>query len=78
MGFARVGLTICFDLRFPNMFQSLRYHPLLEADIILVPSAFTVKTGEAHWKTLLRARAIESQSMVIAAAQSGAKRGFDS
>lgn len=74
MGFARVGLTICFDLRFPNMFQMLRHHHLLEADIILVPSAFTVKTGEAHWRTLLRARAIENQVMIIAAAQSGAMR----
>lgn len=73
MGFAKVGLTVCFDLRFPKLFQVLRdgseSHP--PADIILVPSAFTVPTGKAHWEVLLRARAIETQCMIIAAAQSG-------
>lgn len=69
MGFAKVGLTVCFDLRFPKLFQSLRYD--YDADIILVPSAFTVPTGRAHWEVLLRARAIETQCMIVAAAQSG-------
>ena len=73
MGFANVGLTTCFDLRFPNLFQSLRYGSQTRpcADIILVPSAFTVPTGQAHWEVLLRARAIETQCMIVAAAQSG-------
>jgi len=71
MGFARVGLSICFDIRFPLMFEQLRHRQDLRADIILVPSAFTVKTGHAHWEILLRARAIETQCMLVAAAQSG-------
>ena len=75
MGFARVGLAICFDLRFPQMLQSLRYAPDLSADIVLMPSAFTVKTGKAHWRTLIRARAIENQVMMVAAAQSGESTG---
>ena len=64
----RVGMTICFDLRFPEI--SLALHRQ-KADIITYPSAFTVPTGHAHWKTLQRARAIETQAYVIAAAQSG-------
>jgi len=67
-GFAKIGLTICYDLRFPEMYTKLRD---AGAEIILVPSAFTVKTGEAHWEVLLRSRAIETQCMVIAAAQVG-------
>ncbi|OAX85341.1 hypothetical protein ACJ72_00270 [Emergomyces africanus] len=64
-----VGLSICFDLRFPEISLSLKRQG---AQIITYPSAFTVPTGQAHWETLLRARAIETQSYVIAAAQSGA------
>ena len=65
-----VGLSICYDLRFPALYEALR-RPPNGADIILVPAAFTVPTGEAHWEVLLRARAIESQCYIIAAAQSG-------
>ena len=64
-----VGLMICFDLRFPALSARIRD---LGAQIITYPSAFTVPTGMAHWETLLRARAIETQSYVIAAAQVGA------
>jgi predicted amidohydrolase len=65
----KVGLLICFDLRFPEPALALRHRG---AHIITYPSAFTVPTGKAHWETLLRARAIETQSYVVAAAQSGA------
>ncbi|KAL1973446.1 hypothetical protein VTN31DRAFT_6081 [Thermomyces dupontii] len=64
----RVGLAVCFDLRFPEISLALRRQ---NAQIITFPSAFTVPTGTAHWETLLRARAIETQSYVIAAAQAG-------
>ena len=65
----KVGAMICFDLRFPEISLALnRQH----AEILLYPSAFTVPTGKAHWLPLLRARAIECQSYVIAAAQVGA------
>jgi predicted amidohydrolase len=64
----KVGLMICFDLRFPEMALSLRRQG---ARILTYPSAFTVPTGRAHWETLLRARAIETQSYVVAAAQAG-------
>ncbi|CAI7630704.1 unnamed protein product [Penicillium bialowiezense] len=64
----RVGLSICFDLRFPEISLALRRQ---NAEIITYPSAFTVPTGKAHWESLLRARAIETQSYVIAAAQAG-------
>ncbi|RAH45221.1 carbon-nitrogen hydrolase family protein [Aspergillus brunneoviolaceus CBS 621.78] len=64
----RVGLSICFDLRFPELSLALRRQ---DAQIIAYPSAFTVPTGRAHWETLLRARAIETQSYVVAAAQAG-------
>lgn len=63
-----VGLTICYDLRFPHLFRDL---VKAGAGIIFVPSAFTVPTGKAHWETLLRARAIENGSFVVAAAQCG-------
>ncbi|MCJ1252516.1 Carbon-nitrogen hydrolase [Lignoscripta atroalba] len=65
----RVGLTICFDLRFPEISLALKRQ---NAQIITFPSAFTVPTGQAHWEVLLRARAIETQSYVVAAAQAGA------
>lgn len=63
-----LGLTICYDLRFPNLFGALSD---AGADVISVPAAFTVPTGEAHWHILLRARAIESAAFIIAAAQTG-------
>lgn len=64
----KVGLSICYDLRFPEHYQQLR---LQGAEILTVPSAFTYVTGEAHWEMLLRARAIETQSYVLAANQGG-------
>ena len=65
----KVGSMICFDLRFPEISLALKRQ---KADIILYPSAFTVPTGKAHWHSLIRARAIECQAYVIAAAQVGA------
>ena len=62
----RVGLSICYDLRFPEL-----YRQMLPVDLIVVPSAFTYTTGQAHWELLLRARAIENQCYVLAAAQGG-------
>ena len=61
-----LGLSICYDLRFPELYRALG-----EVDLILVPSAFTYTTGRAHWETLLRARAIENQCYVLAPAQGG-------
>lgn len=65
----KLGLTICYDLRFPGLFSRLAE---ADADVISVPSAFTVPTGQAHWHVLLRARAIEAGLFVVAAAQVGA------
>ncbi|GAA0161799.1 hypothetical protein Leryth_008653 [Lithospermum erythrorhizon] len=67
--FGRLGLTVCYDLRFPEVYQQLRFHQ--NAQVLLVPAAFTTVTGQAHWEILLRARAIETQCYVIAAAQAG-------
>ncbi len=64
----RLGLTICYDLRFPTLFERLSE---AGAEVIALPAAFTVPTGEAHWKVLLRARAIEAALFVVAAAQAG-------
>lgn len=64
--FARIGLSICYDLRFPEYFRALGI-----VDILVLPAAFTATTGEAHWEVLLRARAIENQCYVIASAQGG-------
>lgn len=64
----RLGLAICYDVRFPDLFRALSN---AGADIISVPAAFTVPTGEAHWHVLLRARAIESAAFVVATAQTG-------
>jgi GrxC family glutaredoxin len=64
----RIGLTICYDLRFPALYRALAESG---ASYLTVPSAFTKKTGEAHWHTLLRARAIENGCFVFAAAQAG-------
>ena len=71
----RIGLGVCYDLRFPEISLSLarKQSQWIEpADVLTYPSAFTVPTGSAHWEVLLRARAIENQCYVIAAAQSGA------
>jgi len=64
----RLGLSVCYDLRFPELYRSLAEHG---ADIIAVPSAFTAYTGRAHWEVLLRARAIENQAYAFAPAQVG-------
>ena len=61
----RIGLSICYDLRFPELYRAMK------ADILLVPSAFTFVTGQAHWEILLRARAIENLAYVVASAQGG-------
>jgi nitrilase len=64
--FGRIGLSICYDLRFPEMYRAMP-----EVDIIVVPAAFTATTGRAHFETLIRARAIENLAYVIAPAQGG-------
>jgi deaminated glutathione amidase len=61
----RVGISVCYDLRFPELYRAL------QADLLLVPSAFTYTTGQAHWEALLRARAIENLAYVVAPAQGG-------
>lgn len=66
--FGRIGLSICFDLRFPELYRMLA---VAGAEIVLVPSSFREATGRDHWEVLLRARAIEDQVVVIAAAQWG-------
>ena len=68
VGPLRVGLSICYDLRFPELYRRLMSPP---CDVLCVPSAFTHTTGQAHWELLLRARAIENQCYVLAAAQGG-------
>jgi predicted amidohydrolase len=64
--FGRIGLSICYDLRFPELYRALGV-----PDLLLIPAAFTETTGRAHWEILLRARAIENQCYVLAAAQGG-------
>jgi nitrilase len=64
----RVGLSICYDLRFPELYRALMNPP---CDLLSVPAAFTYTTGRAHWELLLRARAVENQCYVLAAAQGG-------
>jgi len=64
----RLGLTVCYDLRFPSLYRALAE---AGAQFLAIPSAFTKQTGEAHWHVLMRARAIETGSFVLAAAQSG-------
>ena len=64
----RVGLSVCYDLRFPELYRALSD---AGADVLVVPAAFTLATGKDHWHVLLRARAIESQAYVVAAAQWG-------
>ena len=65
---ARLGLTVCYDVRFPHLYRALAK---AGASVIAIPAAFTRTTGEAHWHVLMRARAIETGSFVIAAAQAG-------
>jgi nitrilase len=62
----RVGLSVCYDLRFPELYRAMGH-----CDMMVVPAAFTYTTGRAHWEILLRARAIENQCYVLAAAQGG-------
>jgi len=64
--FGRIGLAVCYDLRFPELFRAMK-----DVDILVLPSAFTATTGKVHWEPLIRARAIENLSYVIAAAQGG-------
>jgi nitrilase len=64
--FGKIGLSICYDLRFPELYRAMK-----DVNIIVVPSAFTDTTGKAHWETLVRARAIENMSYVMAPAQGG-------
>ncbi len=64
--FGRIGLAICYDLRFPELFRAMK-----EVDIIVLPSAFTETTGKMHWEVLVRARAIENLAYVVASAQGG-------
>jgi predicted amidohydrolase len=64
--YGRLGISVCYDLRFPELYRAMG-----DVDLIFVPSAFTVSTGKAHWDTLVRARAIENLAYVIAPAQGG-------
>ena len=64
----RIGLSVCYDLRFPELYRA---YAQAGADLLLVPSAFTFTTGQAHWELLLRARAVENLAFVLAAAQGG-------
>jgi predicted amidohydrolase len=64
--FGKVGLSVCYDLRFPELYRAMG-----DCTLLVVPAAFTYTTGQSHWETLLRARAIENQCYVLAAAQGG-------
>lgn len=70
--FGRIGMTICYDVRFAHLYRTLAQ---AGASILTIPAAFTVPTGKAHWETLLRARAIENGAFVIAPAQCGVHEG---
>jgi predicted amidohydrolase len=67
-GFARLGLSVCYDLRFPELYRALS---AAGAEVLTVPAAFTLHTGKDHWEVLLRARAVENTSWVVAPAQVG-------
>jgi deaminated glutathione amidase len=71
----RVGLTVCYDLRFPELYRTLTLEG--GASVLTVPSNFTLHTGMAHWEVLLRARAIENQAFVLATGQHGRPGGLD-
>jgi predicted amidohydrolase len=71
---ARLGMTVCYDLRFPHLYRDLAR---AGAEVLMVPSAFTVPTGRAHWRVLLRARAIETGAFVLAPAQTGTHAAGD-
>lgn len=64
--FGRLGIAVCYDIRFAGMFQAMG-----QIDVLVIPAAFTYKTGEAHWQSLLKARAIEKQCYLVAANQGG-------
>ena len=68
----RLGLSICYDLRFPELYRTLGHQG---AELLTVPAAFTVPTGQAHWELLLRARAVENLACVVAAGQTGTHPG---
>ena len=68
----RIGMTVCYDIRFPGLFHRLSVAGM---DILVVPAAFTVPTGQVHWQPLLQARAIESLVYVVAAGQWGEHAG---
>jgi nitrilase len=70
--FGRLGIAVCYDLRFPELFRSMLDR---EVDIIALPAAFTQRTGQAHWHTLIKARAIENLCYMVAAAQTGEHPG---
>lgn len=70
--FAKLGVAVCYDLRFPELFRAM-LEP--QPDLIALPAAFTYRTGQAHWHTLLKARAIENLCYVVAAAQTGVHPG---
>jgi predicted amidohydrolase len=70
-----VGLTVCYDLRFPELYRALALDR--GARILTIPSNFTLHTGMAHWEVLLRARAIENQAFVLATGQHGTPGGLD-
>ncbi|MCK6371875.1 MAG: carbon-nitrogen hydrolase family protein [Gammaproteobacteria bacterium] len=71
--FGNLGVAVCYDLRFPELFRSMLLEH--EVNVIALPAAFTQRTGQAHWHTLLKARAIENLAYVVAAAQSGEHPG---
>jgi predicted amidohydrolase len=68
----KIGLSVCYDVRFPYLYRALAQQG---AEIMTIPSAFTVPTGKAHWHVLLRARAIENGAFVLAPAQAGVHEG---
>ena len=72
MPWGRLGLAVCYDLRFPELFSRLAHHG---AEVVAVPAAFTRPTGSAHWEVLVRARAIEMLGYVAAAGQTGIHPG---
>jgi len=66
-----VGLSVCYDVRFPELYRAMSFASPEPCELFAVPAAFTYTTGQAHWELLLRARAVENQAFVIAPAQGG-------